>query len=147
MLSTIFRRAWDRAKGAQELIQKYGSAEACLDHAAEVSRKTYREALQQHRDEVLMRKGLATIDVAVPVKVSLDELRPRDPDADQLRELFQELGFTSLLKDLPAPEAAEQDYGVIADDTALKEFLVSLPSDLPVALAIRSEPETLSTQC
>ena len=40
-------------KGARELIQKYGSVEACLENAAEVSRKTYRESLQNNREQVL----------------------------------------------------------------------------------------------
>ena len=127
-------------KGAQELIQKYGSAEACLEHAAEVPRKTYREALQQFRDQILMSKSLATIDVAVPVKISIDELRPREPDSGQLRELYQELGFTSLLKDLPAPATADKDYGVLASEADLNQFLRSLPRDTAAALAIRSEP-------
>src|SRR5208282_5138620 len=33
-------------KGARELIQKYGSAEAALQHAAEVPGKRYRQALE-----------------------------------------------------------------------------------------------------
>jgi len=33
------------------LIRKYGSVENALDHAAEVSNKRYREALQQQRDK------------------------------------------------------------------------------------------------
>ncbi|MBI3934639.1 MAG: DNA polymerase I [Acidobacteria bacterium] len=133
-------------KGAQELIQKYGSVEACLEHAAEVTRKTYREALEQHRDQILLSKNLATIDVAVPVQVPLEELRPRPPDTSQLRELYQELGFTSLLKDLPAPEAGQKEYRAIDDQAALNALLHSLSSDTAAALAIRSERSSVGSE-
>src|SRR2546427_9488757 len=53
-------------KGAKDLIEKFGSVEAALDRAAEVERKTYRESLQNHRDQILLSKKLATIETAVP---------------------------------------------------------------------------------
>ena len=37
-------------KGSVELIQRFGSVESALDHAAEVERKTYRESLQNNRE-------------------------------------------------------------------------------------------------
>src|SRR3990172_7668372 len=81
-------------KGARDLIQKYGRVEACLDHAAEVSRKTYREALTNHRDQILLSKQLATIDRSVPVEFRPNEVERQEPDREKLRELFLDLGFT-----------------------------------------------------
>ena len=49
-------------KGARDLILRFGSVEAALDHAAEVERKMYRESLQNNRDRILLSKKLATID-------------------------------------------------------------------------------------
>ena len=40
-------------KGSVELIQRFGSVERALDHAAEVEKKTYRESLQNNRDNIL----------------------------------------------------------------------------------------------
>src|SRR5205814_10482685 len=48
-------------KGSVELIQRFGSLEAALEHAAEVERKTYRESLQNNREQILMSKDLVTI--------------------------------------------------------------------------------------
>ena len=126
-------------KGARELIQKYGSVEATLDHAAEVARKNYREALLNHREQILLSKKLATIDVTVPVSLSLDELRRRDPDFAALRALYLELGFNTLLKDLPAPEAAPKDIALIEDQTGLLDLLRSLKNVPHAGLAVRSE--------
>ncbi len=54
-------------KGATELIQKYGSVESALEHAAEVTNKRYREALQQQVEQVMMSKQLAAIATDVPL--------------------------------------------------------------------------------
>jgi DNA polymerase-1 len=125
-------------KGARELIQKYGSVEAALDHAGEVSRKTYREALQQFREQILLSKQLATIDASVPVSAVPDAVRRREPDPRLLRELYQELGFTTLLKELPPAEVARKNYAEIADEAALRALLGALPGDSAVALAVRA---------
>src|ERR1700737_769757 len=87
-------------KGATELIQKYGSVENALEHAAEVSNKRYREALQQQKEQVLLSKQLATIARQVPVALNLDDLLRREPDSASLAALYRELGFNSLFKEL-----------------------------------------------
>src|ERR1700722_14384735 len=48
-------------KGSVELIQQFGTVEAALDRADEVKRKTYRESLQNNRDNILLSKELVTI--------------------------------------------------------------------------------------
>jgi len=98
-------------KGATELIQKYGSVESALDHADEVTNKRYREALQQQREQVMMSKKLAAIEMNVPLELDLDKLRVREPDAAALAELYRELGFSSLLKELLASGASTERTG------------------------------------
>jgi len=59
---TTFRaRAGIGEKGAKDLIERFGSAEGALEHAAEVERKAYREGLQNHVEQVRQSKRLATI--------------------------------------------------------------------------------------
>ena len=53
-------------KGARDLIQRFGSVEGALEHAAEVERKMYRESLQNNREQILLSKRLATIDTQCP---------------------------------------------------------------------------------
>jgi DNA polymerase-1 len=91
-------------KGSVELIQQFGSVEATLDHADEVKRKTYRESLQNNRETILLSKELVTIHCAVPMELSLEEMRTLEPDIAACRKLFNELEFTTMLKEL-APEA------------------------------------------
>jgi len=99
-------------KGSVDLIKRFGSVEATLDHAAEVERKTYRESLQNNRDNVLLSKQLVTIDCNVPIELDVDAMKAGEPDIETLRALFTELEFTSLLKELlPVVELSEAYYG------------------------------------
>ena len=93
-------------KGSVDLIVEFGSVEAVLDRAAEVKRKTYRESLEQNRDAVLLSKELVTIDCHVPLELDLHAMETQDPDLEACRELFTELEFTSMLRDLAPSEAA-----------------------------------------
>src|SRR6266851_3783921 len=87
-------------KGSVELIQQFGTVEAALDRAEEVKRKTYREALQNNRDNILLSKELVTIHTEVPIDFSIDDMRTQPLDNAACRELFSELEFTTLLKEL-----------------------------------------------
>jgi len=94
-------------KGSVELIQQFGSVEAALDHASEVKRKTYRESLENNRDTVLLSKELVTIHCEVPVELELENMRTQAPDVSACRSLFNELEFTTMLKELaPGEDAA-----------------------------------------
>ena len=87
-------------KGSVDLIREFGSVEAVLDRAAEVKRKTYRESLEQNRGTVLLSKELVTIDCDVPLSLNLIAMETQAPDVEACRELFTELEFTSMLRDL-----------------------------------------------
>ena len=93
-------------KGSVELILEFGSVEAVLDRADEVKRKSYRESLQQNRGAVLLSKELVTIDSHVPLDLNLAAMETQQPDIEACRELFTELEFTSMLRELAPSEAA-----------------------------------------
>jgi DNA polymerase I len=86
--------------GARQLIQQFGSVEEALKRAGEVKRAGYREALQNCAEFVLLSKQLATIPTDAPVPLDLDLMKMGPPDTEALRELYSELGFTSLLREL-----------------------------------------------
>jgi DNA polymerase-1 len=140
-------------KGATELIQKYGSVESALEHAAEVPNKRYREALQQQVEQVQMSKKLAAIATDVPLALELDKLRMQQPDAAALGVLYRELGFNSLLKELLTAKAIDsqsaaqrpnaedtgvktekKDYQQLESVEAFKEYLKNLPGDKTLGL-------------
>ncbi|MGA8221829.1 MAG: DNA polymerase I [Candidatus Acidiferrales bacterium] len=124
------RKAGIGEVGARQLIQEYGSAEATLKHAKEVKRASYREALEKNAEFVKLSKQLATIPTDAPVDLALEKLQMEEPDLPALRELYTELGFTSLLKDLaPAPSDSREktDYEALDSPPALQKFLKAIP--------------------
>ena len=127
-------------KGSVDLIQRFGSVEQALEHAAEVEKKSYRESLQNNRDNILYSKQLVTIDTDVAVELDVAAMKAGDPDVESLRALFAELEFTSLLKELlPVVEVKEGDYREIKSKADFEEYLTALDENAPLALAIPTE--------
>jgi DNA polymerase-1 len=89
-------------KGARELINRFGSLDNLLANREQVERKAYREALQNHYDQILQSKQLVTIDTHVPLECDWEKLKCCPPNDDGLQTLFTELGFQTLLKELEA---------------------------------------------
>ncbi len=127
-------------KGSVEIIRRFGSVEQALERAAEVEKKSYRESLQNNRENILTSKQLVTIDTNVAVELDVPAMRVGEPDVEALRALFFELEFTSLLKELlPVVEAKEGDYREIRMARELDDYLGELASGAPLAIAIPTE--------
>ncbi|MGD0888853.1 MAG: DNA polymerase I [Acidobacteriaceae bacterium] len=115
-------------KGSVELIQQFGTVEAALDAAVatpdSIKRKTYRESLQNNRENILLSKELVTIHTAVPIEFSLDAMRTQAVDNAACRELFSELEFTTMLKDLaPAATNTAFEYNLTPTDAEIAALL------------------------
>ena len=134
-------------KGSVELIKRFGSVEGALDHAAEVERKTYRESLQNNRENVLLSKKLATIDANVPVELDVDAMKTGEPDVEALRALFTELEFTSLLKELlPVVEVGETDYTEAKSAAEVEAVLSGISRNGALAVAVEAEPSVAAEE-
>ena len=134
-------------KGSVEIIKRFGSVEAALDHAAEVEKKTYRESLLNNRDTVLFSKKMVTIDKDVPVELDIDSMRVGEPDVEALRALFTELEFTSLLKELlPVVEVKEGHYSEAKSAADVEQVLKARqPGDI-LAVAIEEREVTAEAE-
>jgi DNA polymerase I len=94
-------------KTARELVSTYGDLDTILARAPEIPQKRAREALLAHEAEARLSKDLVTIREDLPVALDLDDLRVREPDAGALRELWVELEFHSLARDVLPRTAAK----------------------------------------
>ncbi len=114
-------------KGSVELIQQFGSVESALDHADDVKRKTYRESLLNNRDTVLLSKELVTIHCSVPLELDLQQLQTQPPDPIACRDLFTELEFTTLIKELGVGEKPKQTAELVLQPTIedMEQLLVA----------------------
>ncbi len=114
-------------KGARELVRTYGDLEAVLAHAAEITRKAYREGLQNHAETARASKRLVTLRFDAPVTLDLPTLAIREPDAMKAHALFTELEFRGLAREF-APEASSGTVTVrsVQDEASLEELVLAV---------------------
>ena len=126
-------------KGSVELIKRFGSLEETLARANEVEKKTYRESLLNNRDVILTSKKLVTIDRDVPIDLNVDAMHAGEPDLDALRQLFTELEFTSLLKELlPLSQVSEVHYQDAKSAAEVDPILQLVPPGGALAVAFET---------
>ncbi|RKH48480.1 DNA polymerase I [Corallococcus sp. AB050B] len=107
-------------KTAVELLHQFGDVETLLARVEEVKKPKIRAALESHRESLTRAKQLVTFNTALPLGVKLEDLIRRAPDATRARDLFTELEFFALLRDLPAEEpAARPDVAPLSTTTTL----------------------------
>jgi DNA polymerase-1 len=133
-------------KTAIQLIEQYGPLEAILAHRDKIAQKRPREALEQHVDDAKLSKDLVTIRTDVPISLTLDELTLGEPDREQLRDLFIELEFHSLVREIAPEEASERPveeqrtgFDLLDDAARLAEMVSEARRRGRLALDVRSE--------
>ncbi len=87
-------------KTASRLIQKYGSVEKLYEHVDEMKKSKLKENLINDKDKAFLAKKLATIDRDSPVEVTLADTKLQDPNIEDLRNLYERLGFKKFLSEL-----------------------------------------------
>ena len=78
-------------KTAKDLIQRFGSIEACLARTAEIQSAKQRASLEEHREQILLSKQLVTVDRTVPMHVDWQHYAVKAPDRMALMPLLREL--------------------------------------------------------
>ncbi|MGB7292445.1 MAG: DNA polymerase I [Thermodesulfobacteriota bacterium] len=86
-------------KTAKELISKYGSLRGLFDNLDKLS-KRQRELIEDNKENALLSKRLVTIKTDVPIKFTLEDFRFHGINKDKVMEIFDELEFKSLLREL-----------------------------------------------
>ncbi|MCG1472655.1 DNA polymerase I [Staphylococcus epidermidis] len=96
-------------KTAIKLLNQFESVEGVYEHIEEVTAKKLKEKLINSKDDALMSKDLATINVQSPVEVSLEDtkLTLQDDTAEKI-ELFKKLEFKQLLADIDTSSNNEE---------------------------------------
>jgi len=135
-------------KTAVELIKAFESIENLLAHLDQIKQKKLKEKLEAHGEMARLSRKLATIQTDVPVSYRLEDFALSSPNLKTLREIFKELEFNKLLKELldekssdaKACLSAGRDYRLITDQN---EFLALL-EDLREAKCFAIDLETTS---
>lgn len=99
-------------KTAQKLVSEFGSIENLLEHTDQL-KGALKKKVEENKEMILFSKFLATIKTDVPISLDLDGLKREDPNEEELRRLFEELEFRSLIervlkKSSPTPPPTQQ---------------------------------------
>ncbi len=85
-------------KTAALLIREFGDLETLLDRAEEIPQTKRRQTLIEHAEMIRVSKKLVTLDTQTPLKVALEDLEVRPPDADALLAFLNQMEFRTLTR-------------------------------------------------
>lgn len=112
-------------KTAQKLIAQFGNIEDLLAHTDQL-KGALRTKVEENRKQIEFSRFLATIKTDVPLPLDMDALKRESPDEEELRKIFQELEFRTLLerifkekpKETPAATPGQGDlFGFFTPET------------------------------
>jgi DNA polymerase I len=126
-------------KTAIELIKIFGSIENLLTHLDQVRQKKLKENLETYGEQARLSRKLATIHTDVPLTYRLNDFAPSSPNQNGLREIFKELEFNKLLKELPEEKRPEKrDYRLITDQNEFLALLEELKKAKPFSIDLET---------
>ena len=79
-----------------KLIKEFGSIENIIENVDSIKGSS-RKKIEEHKDLAIMSKRLATIIRDVPIDITIDDLSFGDYDKANVIDVFNELGFNSLI--------------------------------------------------
>lgn len=115
-------------KTARDLVTEFGSLDAILTSVDKITKKRPREALLEHAARARLSKELVTIRDNLPIELDVEQLRVRPANAARLRQIYVELEFTTLVKDIApvsSPTEPPPRTYTIVDSTQALDRLVS----------------------
>ena len=90
-------------KTAQKLIAQFGSIDNLLAHTDEL-KGAVRKKVEENEEQILFSKFLATIKTDAPIQLDMETLKREEPDTEELRRIFEELEFRTLIDRVLKPE-------------------------------------------
>ena len=121
-------------KTASTLLQKYGSLEGVVAHAAEIKGKTG-EAVAANADLARLSRRLAEIRRDAPIAESLDDLVIREPDRPALEAFCRQYELNSLLRRYYPDAAVAAEPPPPAGGSVPEASASGASSDPPLATA------------
>ncbi len=117
-------------KTAVKLLQDFGSIDNMLAHTDQI-KGALRTKVETQREQIEFSRYLVTIRTDAPVTFTPQELIVRQPDKQQLADLYRGLEFNSLLRKIGEPmlpPAGSSQKSVVSDQPSV----VSKPKSQPV---------------
>lgn len=88
-------------KTGLKLLHEYGSMDNIYNNIDNVSGKKLKENLIEYKNQAYLSKKLGEIITYVPLDKELEDLKVKEANYPELKNVFEELEFKSLLKKIP----------------------------------------------
>lgn len=131
-------------KTAVKLINEYGSVENIIASADQLKGKLSTN-IKENIERLKLAKILVTIDRNVPIDFEPDKLRIDEPLYDELRKIYVEMGFSSLLGELNMWEHSKnnippEEREITAEECGCDGIMLSMFDDVPNMALSRIKP-------
>ncbi|MBP5589163.1 MAG: DNA polymerase I, partial [Bacteroidales bacterium] len=94
-------------KTASKLISEYGNVENIIANADKLKDKL-QQTIKDNKDNIILSKTLATIEINVPIAFDEEDLQMCEPNYPALKALYEELEFRTFIAKLNANDAVAQ---------------------------------------
>ena len=111
-------------KGAEKLLQQFGSLEEILANLDRIGNKRYQKSLQENADLARLSKQLAMIDCNVPIDIDPQKLVVGEADEDEAIKFFTEVEIFSLADRFARKKAIiDTKYHLVDSEEALHNLI------------------------
>jgi len=131
-------------KGAQQLLQQFGSLDAVYEHVDELPKGKKKENLIASRDQALLSRQLVRLDRHVPVPIDWEAGRTGRVDRERLRNLFRRFGFRTLTDRVDALSGAAPPAAAPTAQIAWRYRVIDTPEALAELVDELGQVSTLS---
>ncbi len=144
-------------KTAMELLKSYGTLQGIYDNLGQITKKGLLKNLTEHREQAFLSQRLVALKSDCDIEVSREALTFRGRDAEKLRVLYTELGFTRMLgllnsDGLPGPNASSPSQPPVAGpgpapaETTHEMTQMGLPLSGPLPTPRQPRPQSAAPQ-
>src|SRR5450755_1764995 len=138
-------------KTATDLLQRFGSLEAVLDHIDQISGAKRKQNLIEHAQAARVSKHLATAKRDIPLDLDIAEFVSAPPDRSRLREVFREFELREPLRRLeealgstdaaPPPPTAQRALSARLRNVSLADLARLSQAELAIAVRAPEKPD------
>jgi DNA polymerase I len=119
-------------KGAQKLIEQFGTLEGVYENIEQVSSASIKEKLISSKEKAILSKVLVTIVCDAPITQTIEDFKIKPFKTEELRAFLQELNFKTFEKNL----LGEGQSGFVPSPVKTKDLIKT--ETAPVAKSVSS---------
>lgn len=122
-------------KTAQKLVAEFGSIENLLEHTDQL-KGALKTKVEANREMITFSRFLATIKIDVPIELDMKALVREEPNEEELRKIFEELEFRTLINRVLKKESTPLSSSSAASSAPAPDLFAGTlfaqqPADLP----------------